>query len=39
VENHAVREFLADCRRDQYAAIRDRLAAGVRDGDLTVRPS
>ena len=35
VENHAVREFLADRRRDQHATIRDRLARGVTDGDLT----
>ncbi|AQZ63601.1 Transcriptional regulator, TetR family [[Actinomadura] parvosata subsp. kistnae] len=36
VENHAVREFLADIRRDMYATVRDRLARGVADGDLTV---
>jgi AcrR family transcriptional regulator len=36
VENHAVREFLADRRRGQFAAIRDRLARGVTDGDLIV---
>lgn len=35
VENHPVREFLADRRRDQFATIRDRLARGVTDGDLT----
>lgn len=35
-ENHAVREFLADGRRDQFATIRDRLGRGVTDGDLTV---
>jgi AcrR family transcriptional regulator len=35
VENHAVREFLADRRRDQRTTIRDRLARGVTDGDLT----
>lgn len=39
VENHAVREFLADIRRGQYTAIRDRLARGVTDGDLTVPPA
>jgi AcrR family transcriptional regulator len=33
-ENHAVREFLADRRRGQFAAIRDRLSRGVADGDL-----
>jgi AcrR family transcriptional regulator len=36
LENHAVREFLADIRRSQFAAIRDRLVRGVADGDLTV---
>ena len=35
VENHSVREFLADRRRDMHATIRDRLARGVTDGDLT----
>jgi hypothetical protein len=35
VENHAVREFLADLRRDMFTAIRDRLARGVADSDLT----
>ncbi|GIF50974.1 TetR family transcriptional regulator [Asanoa ferruginea] len=34
VENHPVREFLADLRRDMFATIRDRLARGVTDGDL-----
>lgn len=34
VENHSVREFLADIRRSQFTAIRDRLARGVADGDL-----
>jgi len=33
-----LREFLADGRRGQYAAIRERLARGVADGDLTVSP-
>ncbi len=36
VENHPIREFLADLRRDMLTAIRDRLARGVADGDLTV---
>ena len=36
VENHAVREFLADIRGSQLAAIRDRLVRAVADGDLTV---
>ncbi|MEV4134687.1 hypothetical protein AB0J72_21265 [Dactylosporangium sp. NPDC049742] len=34
VENHTVREFLADRRRDMHATIRDRLARGGTDGDL-----
>jgi AcrR family transcriptional regulator len=34
VENHPVREFLADGRRAMFATIRDRLARGVTDGDL-----
>jgi AcrR family transcriptional regulator len=36
VENHAVREFLADRRRDMHATIKDRLARGVADGELAV---
>jgi AcrR family transcriptional regulator len=36
VENHAVREFLADIRRSQFTAVRDRLARGVADGDLAM---
>jgi AcrR family transcriptional regulator len=39
VENHAVREFLADRRRGQLEAIRDRLAQGVTDGDLVAAPA
>jgi AcrR family transcriptional regulator len=39
VENHAVREFLADIRRDMHATIKDRLARGIADGDLTVPPA
>ncbi|GHJ54275.1 TetR family transcriptional regulator [Nonomuraea sp. TT08I-71] len=35
VENHEVREFLADIRRSQFTAIKDRLVRGVADGDLT----
>lgn len=35
VENHAIREFLAGLRRDMFTAIKDRLARGVTDGDLT----
>jgi AcrR family transcriptional regulator len=38
VENHAVREFLADRRRDMHTTIKDRLARGVTDGDLTAPP-
>src|SRR6185312_2206572 len=34
VENHAIREFLAEGRRAQRAEIRDRLARGVAEGDL-----
>ena len=39
LENHAVREFLADRRRDMHATIRDRLARGVADGDLAAPPA
>ncbi|TDV34908.1 TetR/AcrR family transcriptional regulator [Actinophytocola oryzae] len=39
VENHSVREYLADRRRDQHTTIRDRLARGVADGDLTAAPA
>jgi AcrR family transcriptional regulator len=39
VENHAVREFLADGRRGQLSAIKDRLARGLTDGDLTAPPA
>ena len=35
IENHAVREFLANGRRGQRAEIRARLARGVAEGDLT----
>ena len=38
VENHAVREFLADRRRDMLSTIRERLARGVTDGDITAPP-
>jgi AcrR family transcriptional regulator len=34
VENHAVREFLADRRRGQRSEIRGRLARGVAEGDF-----
>ncbi|REE95031.1 TetR/AcrR family transcriptional regulator [Thermomonospora umbrina] len=36
VENHEVREFLADIRRSQFTAIKERLEQGLADGDLTV---
>jgi AcrR family transcriptional regulator len=39
VENRAVREFLADRRRDQFATIRERLARGAAEGDLTASPA
>ena len=39
VENHTVREFLANRRRDQFSTIKDRLARGVTDGDLTPPPA
>ncbi|WP_328499711.1 TetR/AcrR family transcriptional regulator [Streptomyces sp. NBC_00457] len=39
VENHAVREFLADLRRDMLSTNKDRLARGVTDGDLAVPPA
>ena len=35
-ENHDVREFLADIRRSQFTAIKERLDRGVADGDLAV---
>lgn len=39
VENHGVREFLADIRRDNLSIVRDRLARGIADGDLTTPPA
>jgi AcrR family transcriptional regulator len=33
LENHAIRELLAERRRDQLTTIKDRLARGVADGD------
>ena len=36
VENRAVREFLADLRRNQLDTVRERLVRGVTDGDLAV---
>jgi AcrR family transcriptional regulator len=38
-ENAGVREFLAGLRRDMFTAIRDRLARGIADGDLTASPA
>ncbi len=35
VENYAVREVLADRRRGQYTAIKDRLVRSVADGEFT----
>lgn len=39
VENHSVREFLADLRRDMHTTVKDRLARGVEDGDFTASPA
>jgi AcrR family transcriptional regulator len=39
IENSGVREFLAALRRDMLATIRDRLARGTADGDLTASPA
>ena len=39
VENHTVRQFLADIRRDMHTTIKDRLARGVTDGDLAAPPA
>jgi AcrR family transcriptional regulator len=39
VENHPVREFLADRRRGMHTTIKDRLARGVTDGDLAAPPA
>lgn len=38
VENHPVREFLADQRRGVQAAIGARLVQGLADGDVTASP-
>ncbi len=35
IENFGAREFLADVRRGMFSEIRDRLARGVSDGDLS----
>ena len=39
VENSSVREFLADLRQGQLDTIRERLARGIADGDLTMSPA
>lgn len=39
MENTGVREFLAGLRHDMFAAIRDRLARGIADGELTASPA
>jgi AcrR family transcriptional regulator len=39
VENHPVREFLADRRRDMQATIKARLTQARTDGDLTTPPA
>src|ERR1700722_1675821 len=39
VENSSVREFLAGLRQGQLDTIRERLARGIADGDLTVSPA
>jgi AcrR family transcriptional regulator len=38
VENHPVREFLADIRRGMYDENRERLARGAKDGEFPDRP-
>lgn len=38
-ENAGVRKYLADLRLDMLTAVRDRLARGVADGDLTTSPA
>lgn len=38
VENDEIREFLAEGRRAQLAAVRERLHRGVDDGDLSASP-
>lgn len=39
VENHSVREFLADIRRGNLAAVKDRLVRGVAGGDFDAPPA
>jgi AcrR family transcriptional regulator len=39
VENHPVREFLADIRRDMHTTIKARLTRALADGDLTASPT
>jgi AcrR family transcriptional regulator len=35
IENEPIREFLADIRRSQFTAIRDRLQRGIDEGELS----
>jgi AcrR family transcriptional regulator len=38
IENSGVRAFLAGLRHDMFSTIRNRLARGIADGDLTASP-
>jgi AcrR family transcriptional regulator len=38
-ENRRVRAFLAELRREMFSAMKDRLARGIADGDLTASPA
>ncbi|WP_458232645.1 TetR/AcrR family transcriptional regulator [Roseateles sp. P5_E8] len=37
VENHSVRQFLAEIRHAQFQQIKDRLARGISEGDLALQ--
>jgi AcrR family transcriptional regulator len=39
IENAGVRAFLAGLRHNMFTTIRDRLARGIADGDLTASPA
>jgi AcrR family transcriptional regulator len=39
IENAGVRAFLAGLRHDMFSTIRDRLARGIADGDLSASPA
>lgn len=39
IENEPIREFLADIRRSQFTAIRDRLQRGIDEGELAANES